>query len=225
MSTSKALERAALQGQCRDPYRQSVPQNPKNFVIERVTVTPLDARFEPVRTSPTAGVPPRFRAEVHLSEPRLVVYMTVRVIPPGQPRVTEIEIRADPRDSISTTTLRRVLVDPMLRAALTEAETPIEAADHIHPGAYRFPGAPEGTYWVSPHPSTADERVPAAAAIYKSAVAAGSKAPTEAVALELRVSKASASRYVRAARAAGLLPKIKDRQPKSGVWKVRDQQS
>lgn len=199
---SKSLTRAAVPRQCHAPYRQAVAQTPKNFAIERVTVTPYEPAGR-VRTSTSTAVPTRFFATVYLAEPRMVVEMVVRVAVGGQARVTELRIETDPRDSISTTTLRRVLIDPMLRSALAEASIPIDERSEVVSNAYRAPGTPDDSFAAD----AADDRVRYAAQIYGHALASGSRAPTEAVALEMHVSKATASRHVREARKAGLLPK------------------
>lgn len=202
------------------PYVRGMARQPKNFAIESVRVSPYEPAAR-VRIGPTAYVPRRFFATIVLTEPRAEVEMVVRVSAFGQASATEIKIETAPHESITTSTLRRILIDPMLRAAVAKATLPAEPVGDS-PTTFR---TVEGDLWSSP-PVGTDERVVAAARIYTEAKAARNRAPTEAVAAALGYSRAQAARYVKRARETGLLPKLQDKPSKSGAWtKIRDEQS
>lgn len=203
------LPEVQLSGQWHRPYRRTVPRQPKNFAIETVVhVTPAQ-RWVPIRTGPTTYVPSRFTARLLLAEPKLVVDVDVVVGTGGQARLQELAVIADQAGAvpISSSTLRRILVDQVLRAVLTAASRS-DATDRpdLRPGAFQLPGDEEEA-WVE---GKGTPQVRRAAQIYISARASGSRAPTEAVATEMNVSRSQASRYVRAARDAELLPEADD---------------
>jgi hypothetical protein len=135
----------------------------------------------------------------------------LEVSPGGRTEVRELTVsslRVEGAAPVSTSTLRRILVDRIVQAVMAEAARyaegkVIDRAD-VQPGAYQLAGDPDDSVRLGA-PKT-KPRVAWAAQIYRSAMAAGSYAPTQTVAQELHVSRSQASRYVAEARGAGLLP-------------------
>lgn len=179
-------------------YGVEVAREPKSFRHHVVIVQYPDDELSWVRISPQTSVPERFRALIRLDEPDLRAVLTIRVDPSGRARVVGLEIETDQRDgAITTSLLRQVLIDPMLRAALRAAQHP------------RFPLVEQQDGQTAAAPSVAvDDRVIQAAHLYREALASGDRAPTAAVAAAMGYSRAQASRYIRAAREANppLLP-------------------
>lgn len=203
-----------LQWQCHVQYRRGVPQPPKNFLIEIVGNVRPHERAVAVRVGPTSVVPSRFTAWVVLAEPRVRVDLELVVLSATKPVVRELTVTpsVDGAAPITTTTLRRVLVDPIVKAVMDKAakfsEGRVIDRSDVLPGAFQLPGDPDDEFRLTPPTDQPNERVRQAAQIYGQAAAFGSRAPTEAVAQALNVSKAQASRYVRAAREANLLPPL-----------------
>jgi hypothetical protein len=213
-AASDDTDGARVSPQRPQPYLHGVTRMPKNFVIDRVQTS--DHRGNWIRSGRTNIVPEEFKARISLFDSEMFVFMTIRVDPGGQARVIDlrVELAEDGADAITTTTLRRVLVDPMLRAALAVATKTVKERDDVLPGVNPPVFQVEGdggdenarVYW-SP-PAGANERTAQAAEVYQQAVVSGSRAPTEAVAAAMGYSRAQAARYIRAARDAGLLPQL-----------------
>lgn len=185
------------------PYGHHVAQPPKSFRIGSLSVRTSE-RTGYVRTSATAAVPAKFTAVVLLEQPALEVELSVLVEEGGFPRAESLLIRATNKVALNSTTLRQVLLDQLLRAAIAEASVPaIDRAD-IAPGAFQLEGGNEKTAWLGAAPGTT-ERVQLVADIYNRSVAAGSRAPTQAVAETVGISRPQASRYIKTARELGLI--------------------
>lgn len=153
-----------------------------------------------VRVGPTTGAPATFSTTCYVDSGKLAVIGTIMVVPGGHATMVEMTIQGGPATKstitpVTTSSLRRILVDQIVKAALTEATV------DMPPG-----GDVDGERVTERVQSSVKARAADAAKIYADAVAQGSKAPTEAVAAALGVSRPQASRYVRAARDAGLLP-------------------
>jgi hypothetical protein len=188
-------------------YRRGVARQPVDFEIGSVRIaTDTVAR---VRISPTEAVPKTFIASIRLERPKLDVEISVWVVQPGnRPVVRELSVKANTATPVTTTTLRRVLVDPLLRAAVQAATVPVTLRPDAHPLAFQVPGQ-EGTAYVGPPPprtdrgrrDTADANAETAARIYKEAVMLGSRTPAkDVVAAMAPVSRAQVARYLRRAR-------------------------
>lgn len=153
--------------------------------------------FEPrlVRTGPTTGAPDLIVADYYLEDGTLAVEAMVAVAEGGQARLVHMEVSPGPRahgphlPAITTSMLRRILVDQIVKTAVAEATVDMP---------------PEEPERVSR--TTVADQAETAAKHYLEATRTGSRAPTEAVALAMGVSRAQASRYVRAARDQGLIP-------------------
>lgn len=170
-------------------YHPGMARRPKNFTIECVNVTPSDPTPR-IRNSPTTVVPASFRATIHIEDPRVVAEVVVCVATGGQANITGLKIEVDVRQPITTSLLRRVLVDPLLRTAIAAASTPIADHDEAkYQSCFRI-----------------TDKVLTAAGIHREATASGSRAPVAAVSMLMKVSRVHASRYVATARQAGLLP-------------------
>lgn len=168
-----------------------------------------------VRTGDTTAVPTLFRAFFLLSEPPVQVHLKVRVDPAGRAKVDELALV--PNDmvggAITTTVMRSVAVDALMRDALERAAVEIELRPDFGERAFQVPGDPTNSAWVSPDPAetakgkrVSRDRVERAAQIYLDALRGGSHAPAEVVAKEMGYSRATAARDLRAARARKLLP-------------------
>ena len=168
-----------------------------------VTVPP---QMTPVRISETEFVPARFLVEIALVRPKLQVEMEVRTAPGSRPVVRELLVKANADTRVTTSVLRRVLVDQLLRAAVDEAAKPTSGVTVPDVAGHAFT-ADDGV-WVGPLPqplrgrgsNTANEKAERAAKIYNDAVSSGSKKPGEVVADAMHVSRSQAARYIRRAR-------------------------
>jgi hypothetical protein len=192
-----------------------MPREPKDVKITTVHVDePQQAGL--IRTGPDTAVPSRFTASIYLQQPELTVSLYVIVDQAGtRPRVVDARLQVDVRASITTTLMRRVLVDQLLKAALDAATVRVEGRPDIHPGAFMATGDPKDQAWVSPPPRSSAhgdaalrDRAREAARIYSDAVMRGSRAPAVAVANEMGYSRAQVARYIRRARELGLLPPL-----------------
>ncbi|TLW93552.1 hypothetical protein FFT09_09215 [Saccharomonospora piscinae] len=177
----------ALVRESHRPYRPGMPRQPKNFSIAWVSIEPLSPTGY-LPTGPDTAVPTRFIASFALEQPQASVTIEVFVGADLRPVVVDLAIRANVKEPITTSVLRRVLVDQLLSRALAEAAVPREPTDQPR------------------HRRKVDQEAELAARIYLEAVATGSRAPTMAVAHTMNRSRAQASRYVRRARELGLLP-------------------
>jgi hypothetical protein len=171
-----------------------------------------DPRAANVRTSRGHFAPSRIEADVELPGSGIRVRFLVRVDPGGAPRVIELAVWAaeGAAGAITSRALRGIQLDRLARDAVRQWERPVTERPDIAPGAYSWPGAPEGTFMAEPPPRrlrlTPAEKISEAARVYREALAGGSRSPTEAAAAALNVSRSQASRYVRQARDAGMLP-------------------
>ena len=181
-----------------------MPRRPLNVEIEGFgPVRPHGVHME--RVSPTKAVPNHFTVSVLLAEPRVNVDLEIRVVTGGQPQVIQVSVREMPPlvGGVTSTTLRSLPLDHIVRATMTwVAEQSPDLIEGSIPGWFRLEA--DGPDVL--RRGSVDERVAQAAQIYRAATAAGSKAPTEAVATSMHVSRATASRYIRGARDIGMLP-------------------
>lgn len=170
-----------------------------------------------VRTGDDTAVPGQLKALFILEEPPVQVHMKVRVDGSGRPRVEELSLV--PNDAlggaITTTTMRGVAVDALMREALEHATIKVKMRPDVHALGFQVPGDPDDMVRVSPDPAASNkgtrvprDRVERAAQIYFNALNAGSNAPAEVVAKELGYSRATAARDIRAARKRNLLPPL-----------------
>lgn len=194
----------ALRTASTDPYRPDVAMTSKNFQIAAVSVRPTD-RAAMIRISAAEAVPARFTARVVLTQPKLDVEITVVVESGGFPRAESLTVQATNTTPLTGTTLRQVLLDPILRAAIAEASVPAVDRSDVAAGAFQVEGEAERALWIGAAPGST-ERLRLAASIYNRRVAAGSRSPTQDMAEALNVSRPQASRYVKQARDAGLIP-------------------
>ncbi|MGH3867820.1 MAG: hypothetical protein ACRDQ4_17175 [Pseudonocardiaceae bacterium] len=89
-------------------------------------------------------MPSRFAAPIELQQPELTVWMDVIVDEAGaRPRVVELQLYVDVRTSLTTSVMRRVLVDQLLTAALDEATVHVENKPGIHHAAFSAQGDPD----------------------------------------------------------------------------------
>jgi hypothetical protein len=182
-------------------YRLIVPRPPKDFEVAWISIEPREPKGY-LRTGPDTAVPAWFGASIALEKPRAAVMIEVFVGADLRPYVSELTIRANVQTPITTSVLRQILVDQLLREAMAKASVPaaeMEAWLATLPAAARAPGE-------NPSFGRAEEDARRAAAIYAEAVAAGSRAPAAAVATVMNRSRSQAARYIRNARELGLLP-------------------
>jgi hypothetical protein len=197
---------SALASQCPGVIVGPMPQLPRNFAIGSVTVHP-DEDVAPVRTGPGTAVPSRFIAELQLAEPDLRVAVAIRVTPGGSPAVEAMQVWASNRTPLTSGTLRKVLVDPIVRASMAAAAQPVTDRPDIAPGAYQIQGDAEHQAWISA-PAGATDRVRQVARLYTEALTAGSKSPGQDAANAVHISRAQAARYIKRARELGLIPPL-----------------
>lgn len=211
-----ALPSPALPSQCPGPYRLDVPRLPKNFQIAWVSIELLEPEGY-LSTGPDTAVPSRFEAHFQLAKPEAAVTIEVFVGADLRPVVLELRIRSKVRTPITTSVLRQVLIDQLLREALNKATVP-SAVREEWLASLPLGGQPQSRKTdaaTRPAPSAperlrgnADEDARTAAQIYAEAVAAGSRAPAVAVANTMNRSRAQVARYIRRAREMGLLPAL-----------------
>jgi hypothetical protein len=185
---------------------RAMPQRPKHLKIASVDVTPAE-RSAPVRTGPGTAAPSRFTADVQLEAPDLHVSITIRVSAGGLPVVDTLTVRPTPRTPLTSGTVRQILLDPIVRAALAAAVKPVTGRPDIAPGAFQVAGDSEYEAWVTA-PAGATERVQQIARLYNEALTAGSRSPGLEAANAVHLSRAQAARYIKKAREAGLIPPI-----------------
>jgi hypothetical protein len=192
-----------------------VPRPPKNFRVDWVSIDELSPRTY-LSTGPDTAVPTLFRAYFQLSDPPAAVTIEVFVGADLGPVIVELKIRSNAKTPVTTSVLRQVLVDQLLREAMEAAVVPSSVRDewlatlppqaqpHIRAGA----AAPPPAWAEQGAHSQADQDARTAAQIYSEAVAGGSKAPAVAVADAMRRSRPQVARYIRRARELGLLPPL-----------------
>jgi hypothetical protein len=194
-----------------------MPRAPRDFKIAAVCIEEAQ-RTGLIRTGPDTAVPSRFAATIELQQPELTVWIDVIVDEAGtRPRVVGLQLHVDVRASLTTSVMRRVLVDQLLTAALDEATVHVENKPGIHPAAFRAQGDPDDRVWVNPPPrpsvygdAALRDRAREAARIYSDAVKRGSRAPAVAAANEMGCSRSQVARYLRRARELGLLSPLEN---------------
>jgi hypothetical protein len=199
-----------------DPYRPDVPRPTKHFLIDSVSVDPIEPKGY-LSTGPTTAVPSRFEAHFVLGTPELSVTIEVFVGADLGPVVLDIAIRAKAHTPITTSTLRQVLIEQLLQRAVDEATVPAAFREEwlasLPVAAQAMTQRSDSTQEAT---LTGDERArrqfnkdaQTAAELWKAAVAAGSRRPGMAVAEQMNRSRTQVSRYIRRARALNLLPSI-----------------
>jgi len=221
-----------------------MPREPKEgtWVVEDVDVDPPTPYIQWMMVDQSAALPVRFSARFRLSEPMFVINMDLVMegsravaqrLEVVRGRVSERGFIVDAEGGVTTTNLRQILVDRLIRLAVEKARRPIEVlppevrAAVIRGGAvppavergdasmFRIPGAPEGQFQFSPSAEghvprdSTKARVVEAARLFRRAVANGSKSPQKDVALATGMSTSQVSRYLKSARGAGLLDEPK----------------
>jgi hypothetical protein len=180
-----------------------MPRQPKDFQIAWSSIEKLDPSGY-LRISPDTVVPSHFKAIITMAVPQMLVTMEVAVVAPEmRPRVIELSMRANTMTPITTTVLRQVLVDQLLKEAMSKAIIPASEAPEPDPRAL---GAATTAHERALASAEQDARQ--AARIYSEAVASGSGAPAVAVANTMNRSRSQAARYIRRARELGLLPAL-----------------
>lgn len=162
-------------------------------------------------------VPSKFDAWADLLEPRCSVHLVVTIDDRRTPVVqvlTVAQLDGPPAGPpVTASVVRRIALESLLRLAVEDASQPMTVRDDVETAGIAFdvPGAPEGTVIVTPRPRpltgrgrrTSDEVLRRVAKVYREAT--GGRAPTQAVADELGVSRSHAGRLVGQARNAGYL--------------------
>lgn len=161
-----------------------------------------------VRTGAETAVPTRILASALIPEPAIEISMFIQVDGGGRARVRQFEVVAgDLNTAVTTSLLRRLPVDALVREALNSATRTVRPRPDVNPHAFQVPGDPDNQAWVSRAPARTqrgkkvpEDRVARAARVYLRALREGSNAPAEVVAKELGYSRATAARDIRAAR-------------------------
>jgi hypothetical protein len=180
-----------------------MPRQPKDFQIAWSSIEKLVPSGY-LRIGPDAVVPSRFKAVITMAVPQMLVTMEIAVVAPEmRPRVIEISLRANTATPITTTVLRQVLIDQLVREAMSKAIVPASEAPDVDPRAFGTAATAQERAQAS-----AEQDARQAARIYSEAVASGSAAPAVAVANAMNRSRSQAARYIRKARELGLLPAL-----------------
>ena len=233
---------AQLQAHCHGNYHPRMPREPKagSFVIADMQVDPVDERLYRAIDHSTAA-PPVFSVAFQLEQPKFFVRLTVATTT-GKPIVTQLDVTPGWREKdgsvtggaegVTTTNLRQLLIDRLVRTALDAVRRPVEWVDEegvrrlimsgfsreeaiaLNRASYRVPGAtPPGVLRIDGGPArltgrggqTPLDRIQKAAELYRLAVERGSAAPVKEVGIALGYSTSQASRYLKTARERGLL--------------------
>lgn len=174
--------------------------------IGRIHIEPGEGALQ-IRTGPKVAAPSHFKASIELKAPPMRVILWVRLDGGAAPVVEELALRPAPGSPLTSTTLRLVLLDPLIRAVVKKASRPVIERPDVAPGAFQVKGGDQRHAWVSVPPG-ADERVLQIASLYNQALSAGSHSPAADAAAAVRLSRAQVARYVRRARAVGLIPPV-----------------
>lgn len=219
-----------------------MPREPKagSFIIASMQVEPPTRRQTWTLIDHGMAVPKSFNVAFQLDRPRFYVRLSIST-KTGKPVVTRAEVTpgwleqdgsiSGGEDGVTTTNLRQLLIDRLVRTAFEAVRKPVEMGDeetkllYMRSGhsaeesdalarlTFRVPGITppnEMEIYQGPRPGrgrqTPQDRIAAAAELYKRAVAAGSVAPVKDVGIALGYSTSQASRYLKTAREKGLLP-------------------
>lgn len=223
-----------------------MPREPKagSFVIASMQVDP-PSRIGGWRAYDDAtAVPQAFGVAFQLDQPRFFVRLTIETAS-DRPVVKHIEVTpgwlendgsvTGGEEGVTSTNLRQLLIDRLVRTALDAVRRPIEwagddnllnlirsgfepgAAEALNRSTYTVPGVtPPGIKRIDGdrHPltqrgrQTPNDRIAKAADLYQAVVKAGSRAPVKDVGLALGYSTSQASRYLKTARERGLLDEV-----------------
>lgn len=237
------LRGASLHTECHGNYHPGMPREPKagSFVIASMDIE-LPKKVRSTLLDRTTAVPRHFTASFQLEQPRAFVRLAIDT-ESGRPVVTQLTVSpgwraeggamTDVGEGVTTTNLRRLLVDRLVRAAFEAVKEPVKVGDvenllmllrsgltleqaevmngtmfrvpgRTHPSVMEIYTGPAGHLGAYKR-ETADDRIAVAARLYQNAVAAGSSAPVRDVGTALGYSTSQASRYLKAARERGLL--------------------
>lgn len=245
-----ALTGPPLVTECRGIYHLGMSRgpNPEKFSIESVELDLSEADRGWTLVDRETAVPTWFKATIQLERPLFLVTINISM-ELGRPVVRKLEVTPGRRNSegtfsaprgegITTTNLRQLLIDRLVRAAVEKAKRPATSAHREVSSALRGSGVPAAaadelaraafnvggddltttvarialTPLAGRGRETPKDRIVKAATIYRNAVAAGSKSPVKDVGIALNYSTSQASRYLAAARADGLLDGVDDGQ-------------
>ena len=181
-----------------------MPRLPKNLRIDSVTIEHLGSRGY-LPAGPDTAVPVNFEAHFLLEEPNAAVRIEVFVTADVGPVVVELNIRSATRTPVTTSVLRQVLVDQLLREAMTAAAVPASVREEW---LATVPPNQTATTTEPTEHTQADLDAHTAAQLYSEAVASGSKSPAVVVGNTMGKSRAQVARYIRRARELGLLPPL-----------------
>lgn len=213
------------------PYRLAMPRAPKDFTVTSVQIQ--RASSFPRLIAEGVAAPDRFEAEIEVAELPFSVIVTVMIGFGGEALAKRVEAVAPEDGSVTTSALRKVLVDQLVKAAVSEAAFEVKMqprgaggissgssadAAFVVDGPDPFGGPGPVTYMqpdalpLTGRQQRQDERARRAAAIFSEAVASGSRAPSDAVAREMGYSRSQAARYIKHARELGLLPALDEKE-------------
>ena len=211
-------------------YGQGMPRPPKDFADPIVEISQPSPPPATIRASHSTEVPEQFVANVAFEDSPLVLELGVLVSVGAQARAVRVTVKSTDGSGVTTTMLRKIPIEHVLKAALASAERPMTPRPDLGPDAWqpiKKDGSPSPFIRMqqdslpasTPREQRQRDHVRRAAAIYAAAVADGSRAPGEAVALQMGYSRSQAARFIRLARSEkyGLLPKIDDETAHSGT--------
>jgi hypothetical protein len=162
-----------------------------------------------VRTGPRTAAPSRFTAWLEVKSPAVQVAVDVLLEAGAVPVIEQLAIRPV-REPITAGLLRKISLDQIIPAAVKAAsQRVIEQAGGV-PGAFQLQGEQDSNQVRVSAPKGTDDRVIRAAQFYREALARGSRSPAADTAKTMHLSREHTARYIRRARAAGLLPSVSD---------------
>lgn len=194
-----------------------VPARAK-YTLAQLDVEPVEPSAWVRIASTDRAIPARFVVQAVLDDPECVVVLEVSLDSSNVPAVDHMHVhrtgeQPDPGPSVTGAVVRRLAVDALLRQAIEQVAEPIEPVQvEGHVGAFRLRrdveqghatayGGRRVRAVIGEGRRTDDETLRTVAKAYRAA----GRAPTQAVADELHVSRSHAGRLVAQARDRGFL--------------------
>jgi hypothetical protein len=185
-----------------------MPQRARRVRFGRIIVRAAE-RSAMVRTGPKTAAPSRFTAWLEVKTPAMQVAVDVLLAAGAVPVIEQFAIRPV-REPITAALLRKVSLEQIVPAAVKAASATLTERGDVAARAFQVPGEEDSNQVHVSAPPGTDKRVIQAAQFYREALARGSRSPAVATAKAMHLSREHTARYIRRARAAGLLPSVED---------------
>jgi hypothetical protein len=214
---SMSYASASLHDHLHSSYDPCMPRTPSSdrFEVKGLTAA-ADERAGWVAISTSRAIPTRFTIRANLSRPDCDVALLAVVGSDGEVMVksAQINVPVPGSASLTTSTMRSILIHHLVQLAIEKVARPVNFMPEVHRGAFQVEGQSEEGVWVGPVPHegrgrrTPRDQINVASGLYREAVARGSRAPVKDVAAILGISASQVSRYLKSARADGLLADV-----------------